>query len=210
MSVVLGASPAHAINFATYEQAKKVFLKPDSSYRHVGASLSGAIATIVHDTFMTPFDVVKQRMQVKSSTYRNIYQCAKLTIKAEGFSALYVSYFTTLLLNVPFQTIQFPVYEASSRLLNPEGEYAGATSGSCAAPLITPLNCVKTVLQTRGTALDPAMRRVSGFMDGVRLLYANRGLIGFFRGIQPRIFAHMPLQLLYAGLPMSISNRFWA
>lgn len=203
LSVVLGAGPAHALYFATYEQGKKFLVHPDSSYRHLGASASGAMATLVHDAFMNPFDVIKQRMQVKSSTFPNILACAKHTLKTEGFSAFYVSYFTTLLLNVPFQAIQFPVYEATSKLLNPDGKYdamshmlAGAASGSLAAALTTPIDCVKTVLQTRGSAIDPAMRHVTGFADGVRLLWKNRGFFGFFRGIQPRIFAHMPATAL--------------
>lgn len=57
---------------------------------------SGATATIVNDACMTPWDVVKQRMQVSHSPYRNIFHCAKSTYRHEGLSAFYRSYWTTV------------------------------------------------------------------------------------------------------------------
>ena len=203
LSVVLGAGPAHALYFATYEKAKSTFVNESSSFRHVAAGFSGALATLVHDAFMNPFDVVKQRMQISSSQFRNIFDCARHLWKHEGVSAFYVSYATTLLLNVPFQAIQFPVYEASTRFLNPTGEYnpvvhmaSGAIAGSAAAALTTPLDCVKTLLQTKGSSPDANIRSASGMADGIRILFKTRGLSGFFRGIQPRILAQMPATAL--------------
>lgn len=219
LSVILGAGPAHALYFATYEKAKTIFVNHDSSLRHLGAGASGALATTVSDAFMNPFDVIKQRMQISSSKFRNIFECARHIMKTEGFSAFYISYFTTLLLNVPFQAIQFPVYEAASRFFNPQGEYnplvhmaSGAISGSCAAAFTTPLDCVKTILQTKGSSTDASVRNVNGLKDGIRVLYRTRGLSGFFRGIQPRILAHMPATALcwttyeYFKLALGIRN----
>ena len=73
---------------------------------------------------------------------------------------------------------------------------SGAISGSCAAAFTTPFDCVKTLLQTKGSSMDSTVRSASGLVDGIKILYRTRGIPGFFRGIQPRILAHMPATAL--------------
>ncbi|KAG7146547.1 putative mitochondrial carrier C8C9.12c like protein [Verticillium longisporum] len=48
------------------------------------------------------------------------------------------------------------------------------------------------MLQTRGTATDPELRTVNGFMAGCRLLLRREGARGFFKGIGPRVVTTMP------------------
>jgi solute carrier family 25 iron transporter 28/37 len=69
---------------------------------------------------------------------------------------------------------------------------AGAVAGGFAAALTTPMDVVKTMLQTRGTANDPELRNVNGFMEGARLLHRREGLRGFFKGVRPRVVTTMP------------------
>lgn len=66
-SVIIGAGPAHAVHFATYEFCKEKFLQYDMKL-HAGKNsieipnqllatgAAGAIATFSHDALMTPFD----------------------------------------------------------------------------------------------------------------------------------------------------------
>ena len=55
--------PAHAVHFAVYEAAKRwVGGRAETSF--ACAALSGASATVISDACMTPFDVIKQRLQV--------------------------------------------------------------------------------------------------------------------------------------------------
>lgn len=62
----MGSGPAHAIYFATYEQSKDILLNgsTDGMRFFLSTAVSGGIATICSDAFMTPFDVLKQRMQL--------------------------------------------------------------------------------------------------------------------------------------------------
>lgn len=69
---------------------------------------------------------------------------------------------------------------------------AGGIAGGFAAALTTPMDVVKTMLQTRGTANDAALRNVTGFMDSARLLREREGLRGFFKGVRPRVVTTMP------------------
>lgn len=54
--MVLGAGPAHAFHFATFEYCKERFSTPGSSQHVIAAGAAGACATLIHDAFMTPFD----------------------------------------------------------------------------------------------------------------------------------------------------------
>ncbi|UQC87083.1 uncharacterized protein CLUP02_12585 [Colletotrichum lupini] len=201
-SVVAGAGPAHAVYFATYEAVKHVMGGNQAGVHHpLAAATSGACATIASDALMNPFDVIKQRMQIQGSAkmYRSMTDCAKYVYKTEGLAAFYVSYPTTLSMTVPFTALQFLAYESISTAMNPNKGYdptthclAGGVAGGFAAALTTPMDVIKTMLQTRGTATDPALRNVNGFMAGCRLLYEREGFRGFFKGVRPRVVTTMP------------------
>src|SRR5690242_3065032 len=96
-------------------------------YTNSALALAGASATIAADAFMNPFDVVKQRMQLHQSEFRSVFQCARMILRNEGFSAFYISYPTTLAISIPFNAVQFSVYEHVKRFLNPKGEYSPGT-----------------------------------------------------------------------------------
>jgi solute carrier family 25 iron transporter 28/37 len=83
--------------------------------------------------------------------------------------------------------------------MNPKKKYdptthciAGGVAGGFAAALTTPMDVVKTMLQTRGTATDAELRNVSGFIEGCRLLRRREGFRGFFKGVRPRVVTTMP------------------
>jgi solute carrier family 25 (mitochondrial iron transporter), member 28/37 len=50
-------------------------------------------------------------MQVHGSQFRTVAGCFSSVYKAEGLSAFYVSYPTTLTMTVPFTAVQFSTYE---------------------------------------------------------------------------------------------------
>ncbi|KAI8093454.1 mitochondrial carrier domain-containing protein [Halteromyces radiatus] len=208
-SVVMGAGPAHALHFATYEFCKVRFYrliqqhgswtKDENLQQLIATSSAGACATLAHDGMMTPFDVIKQRMQLKDSVYRSVRECARQVYAKEGITAFYISLPTTLSMSIPFQSIQFSTYERCLSLLNPGGIYdpkshvvAGAVAGIIASSVTTPLDVIKTLLQTRGSSMDPRIRHCSGFWEAGKLIYEHYGYRGFFRGFKPRILTHMP------------------
>lgn len=140
-------------------------------------------------------------MQVHGSKamYKSISQCAKTVYRAEGLAAFYVSYPTTLCMTVPFTALQFTAYESLSKVMNPTKSYdpvthcmAGGLAGAFAAGLTTPLDVIKTLLQTRGTANDAEIRSAKGLFVAASIIKRQFGWAGFFRGLWPRIITTMP------------------
>ena len=138
-------------------------------------------------------------MQVHGSVYKSISQCTRSVYKAEGIAAFYVSYPTTLAMTVPFTALQFTFYESISTVMNPSKTYdpvthciAGGLAGAFAAGLTTPLDVIKTLLQTRGTAHDQEIRSAKGLVEAASIIKRQHGWAGFFRGLRPRIITTMP------------------
>lgn len=194
-AVVLGAGPAHACYFATYEHCKHS-LSHLTRHRHdhITHGLSGCIASLIHDAVSNPAEVVKQRMQMLNSPYRGVWECARHVFRTEGARAFYRSYGTQLAMNVPFQALHFVTYEACQKKLNPARAYdplahalSGAAGGALAAAATTPLDVCKTVLNTQERAA-----RASGLRDAAAHVLRASGPRGFGKGVQARVLYQMP------------------
>ncbi|CCH42965.1 Mitochondrial RNA-splicing protein MRS4 [Wickerhamomyces ciferrii] len=200
-SVILGAGPAHAVYFGTYEYVKKQLIhEDDNSHQPLRVAIAGSAATVVSEALMNPFDVIKQRMQLHTGlqklglggTIAKVYQ-------KEGIKAFYYSYPTTITMTIPFTALNFVVYESSAKILNPNGEHdplkhciAGGLAGGVASALTTPLDCIKTLLQTKGEFQDVRIQNTNSLYGGAKIIYQLDGFKGFWKGIKPRIISNVP------------------
>ncbi|KAF2481995.1 mitochondrial carrier domain-containing protein [Neohortaea acidophila] len=200
-SVVVGAGPAHAVYFATYEVVKQAMGGNASGHHPVAAATSGACATIASDAFMNPFDVIKQRMQIHGSTSRSLLDCATTVWRNEGLRAFYISYPTTLAMTVPFTALQFTAYESMTKVMQRRRRpgydplvhcTAGGLAGGFAAAATTPLDVIKTLLQTRGTSSEAEIRNARGLMAAAGIIWRRGGMAGFFRGMNARVVTAAP------------------
>lgn len=218
-SVVLGAGPAHAVYFSVFEASKTFLVNHFTSSKNTNkivtdenhpliASGAGIAATTASDALMTPFDVLKQRMQashiadtkdVVGSNSVKLLKTAKQIYATEGFRAFYISYPTTLFTSIPFAALNFGFYEYSSSILNPDGNYnpylhcvSGAVAGGIAAALTNPLDVIKTALQTKGISNITSIKKSTGFASALKALYQEGKLKIFLRGLKPRIVFNVP------------------
>ncbi|XP_072247100.1 mitoferrin-2 [Leuresthes tenuis] len=207
-ATAIGAGPAHALYFASYEKLKKTLsdLIHPGANSHLANGAAGCVATLLHDAAMNPAEVVKQRMQMYNSPYSSVLDCVRAVCQKEGAAAFYRSYTTQLTMNVPFQALHFMTYEYLQELLNPHRQYnpsshmlSGALAGAVAAAATTPLDVCKTLLNTQESpALSSsgqsqgAHRHISGLSHAFRTVYRLGGLQGFFKGAQARVIYQMP------------------
>jgi len=210
-----GVVPAHAAMFAAYESVLDAAeasqgSHADASPTRVAAAgiIAGAVSTLFHDSIMVPAETIKQRMQL--GYYRGATHAAQ-RMAATGGGSLFRSLPTTLAMNVPYTSLMMAGNETVRRTLNPSGAFslptflfAGAVSGSLAAALTTPLDVIKTRLQTQGLtraktstgelrgAPKEFVVRYHGFSDAARAVYEAGGARAFFRGVVPRMLQMGP------------------
>lgn len=194
-AMIAGAGPAHALYFSCYELIKnRMITNSASQVNHLVYGVAGCIATVLHDGIMNPAEVVKQRLQMYNSPYRNVMSCIRHIYKTEGIFAFYRSYTTQLAMNVPYQSMHFIAYEFGQSIFNPDHTYnpkahviAGAMAGAIAAAATTPLDVCKTVLNTQQGDV-----KVQGLVDAFKTVYKYGGIKGYFRGLDARILYQMP------------------
>jgi len=194
----LGAGPAHAMYYGAYEQAKFVLGVHDTeSASVVGTNSAAVAATFAHEAFMTPVEVVKQRLQIHNTPYKGAIDCIAATFKKEGFFAFYRSFSTQLLMSIPFQCTHLTTYEQLCCRLNPSRQYdpkthliAGGVAGALASALTNPFDVAKTLLNTQEPLVEN--QRIAGVMHAFRTVYRVNGMQGFAKGLTARVFMAAP------------------
>lgn len=113
------------------------------------ASIGEVMACLVR----VPTEVVKQRMQAGQN--HSLRDTIRTTLQREGPSGFYKGFGTTLLREIPFAFIQFPIYEQMKTSLaryherevrSYEAALCGSIAGAFAAAATTPLDVLKTRL----------------------------------------------------------------
>ncbi|MCL7046514.1 hypothetical protein MKW94_011231 [Papaver nudicaule] len=199
----LGAGPAHAVYFSVYEICKKKLGGNEPGHHPLLHAASGVVATTASDAVLTPMDVVKQRLQLKSSPYSGVKDCVLRMFKEEGVKGFYTSYRTTIVMNAPFTAVHFATYEAMKKVLNeisPENAseerlmvhvMAGGAAGALAGAVTTPLDVVKTRLQCQGVCGADTFRS-SSIRLALKQIVAKEGYQALLRGLTPRVLFHAP------------------
>lgn len=185
-----GVLPASAIFIGVYEPTKQKLLKlfPENltAFAHLTAgAIGGAASSLVR----VPTEVVKQRMQ--TGQFRSAPDAVRLIVAKEGFKGLYAGYSSFLLRDLPFDAIQFCIYEqlrigyklAAKRDLNdPETAVIGAFAGAITGAITTPLDVIKTRLMVQGSA-----NQYKGVIDCVQTVVREEGPAALMKGIGPRV-----------------------
>lgn len=183
--ILASAVPAHAAYFGVYEAAKRTV-----GESFTGITISASFATIAHDTITTPFDVVKQRMQMDEHRhFASSVDCAKRLMQTSGYLSFFRSLPTTIAMNIPFYSTHWLVYERIlSRLgggdtrdyeheLSWEYLVAGSLAGAAASIVSFPLDTVKTHLQlSLGTTVSQTVKNI----------FMSRGVRGLFSGVSAK------------------------
>ena len=160
---------------------------------------------------MVPADTVKQRLQL--GYYKGVRDAVRIMVEQEGAMGLYRALPVTLVANLPYGAVMVASNEYLRELLMTQANtttldvkttlMAGCGAGMAAAGVTTPLDRLKTRLQTQGLGVVDHERfgastpkveapRYSGIMDAFRSIAKEEGIAGFFRGMAPRLMTHTP------------------
>jgi len=139
-------------------------------------------------------------MQVYGTPYRSCVDCARTIMTREGWHAFYYSFGTQLVLNIPYQSLHFVVYEFVQNIVNPDRQYvpishviSGGAAGAVAAAVTTPFDVCKTLLNTQeSSAVAKYGRDVHGIVSAAKTVYELRGVKGFFSGTTARVLFQIP------------------
>lgn len=168
----LGSFPATLTFFLTYEYTKRLFINewgvPDS----VAFFTSGLLGDLASSFIYVPSEVLKTRLQLQGRynnphslsayNYRGMTDACRTIVRTEGYRALFYGYKATLIRDLPFSAIQFAFYEKFHSLAqsfvgvgNDMGVglelLTGGVAGGLAGAITTPLDVVKTRIQTQST-----------------------------------------------------------
>lgn len=205
-AAAVGSAPGAALFFGTYEWMKPVVANwQDSNGGNVNpalthmtaASLGEAAACLVR----VPTEVLKSKMQTNatgtntlSSTFKSVIAEKDGRAFASGvFGGLYRGYGITLMREVPFCMIQFPLYERAKvewsryqgRETSPmQSATCGSVAGGFAAGVTTPLDVIKTRLMLGSDKKGVPYR---GGLDVLRRVTSEEGSAVLLSGVQPRV-----------------------
>lgn len=199
-SAAVGSAPGAALFFVTYDGVKKQLASrtQTSAFGEAGTHmLAGSLGEIAACAIRVPTEVVKQRAQAKLypsslAALQGILSQRKIHGTLHVWRELYRGWGITIMREVPFTVIQFPLWEAMkswslaqrSRDTRPkdvtalESALYGSMSGAVAAGATTPLDVLKTRLML-------AKEKESAAIIMSRI-WQQEGAKAFFSGIGPR------------------------
>ncbi|KIY72472.1 mitochondrial carrier [Cylindrobasidium torrendii FP15055 ss-10] len=171
-SVALGSSPGAATFFVVYDSLKKTFSQhtsmPAPTVHLTAASVGEVAACLVR----VPTEVVKTRTQTAQ------YSSSWAALRGTSLKGLYRGFGITVFREIPFTSIQFPLYEYLKQQNVIPFALCGATAGGTAAALTTPLDVLKTrIMLSKTKTTVPAV---------CAEIMRTGGPKAFFAGVIPR------------------------
>ncbi|XP_031697500.1 mitochondrial S-adenosylmethionine carrier protein isoform X3 [Anarrhichthys ocellatus] len=193
-SAAVGSFPNAAAFFVTYECTKSLLGASGAlSAPHVAPvthMLAASLGEIVACLIRVPTEVVKQRTQASPSS--TTYRMLLATLRAEGVRGLYRGFGSTVLREIPFSLVQFPLWEylktlwsrrQGHTLYSWQAAVCGAFAGAAAAFVTTPLDVAKTRIILAKAGSTTARGNIPLVLHEV---WKSQGLSGLFAGGIPR------------------------
>ncbi|KAF5735330.1 S-adenosylmethionine carrier 1 chloroplastic/mitochondrial-like isoform X3 [Tripterygium wilfordii] len=185
-----GVLLASSLFVGVYEPTKQKLLETfPENFGALAPLIAGVIGGAVSSILRVPTEVVKQRMQ--TCQFASASDCVRVILAKEGIKGLYTGYGSFLLRDLPFDAIQFCLYEqlrlgyklAAKRDLNDaENAIIGAFAGAITGAVSTPLDVIKTRLMVQGSA-----NQYNGICDCALTIMREEGKHTLWKGIGPRV-----------------------
>lgn len=194
-SAAAGSFPNAALYFCVYETLKPEFVQAlGSGNASIAQMAAAAIGETAACLVRVPTENVKQKLQ--AGVYTSTGQALRGIVQGKGVAGFYSGYLTTVMREIPFSMIQFPLWEGmklrigefrarpDNSVASWESALAGSMSGGIAAGLTTPLDVVKTRLML---GKDVEGREYKGMISTFRRIVNEEGPSKLLSGISPRV-----------------------
>ena len=220
---LLGSFPSTAAFFGTYEFCKRKFIGDFHINEGVSYFVSGILGDLMSSVFYVPSELLKTRLQLQGRfnnpftkgsgyNYRGLLNAVSSIARTEGLSTFSFGYKETMFRDLPFSAFQFAFYENFRQLaIYSHGSndlpislelFTGALAGGLAGTITTPLDVIKTRIQTatsipnsqsvfseKPSILKRAFIKACEKSSTIRALYSiqvSEGIFGLFSGVGPR------------------------
>jgi len=169
--------------------------------QQVAAATAGGILTAL---FVTPFDVVKTRLQAQLGSSQG--QRFKGTLDAfwkigrhEGFTALWRGLPVALVLTVPATAFYFTSYERFKRRLDElvSPKFSPPLSGLGARTLTVIVSCPLELLRTNIQSHAKIASVSDALVPALRELIKQKGWLGLWTGLGPTLWRDAPFSIIY-------------
>ncbi|KAK0473890.1 mitochondrial carrier domain-containing protein [Armillaria novae-zelandiae] len=170
-SVVVGSAPGAAAFFSTYDTMKQVL------------PFQGPLAHVAACLIRVPTEVIKTRTQTGSYGAAQSWGAAKRVLADEGFWGFYRGFGITVMREIPFTSIQFPLYELLKLRLSKVVHRKPFIAGGVAAALTTPLDVLKTRVMLD---LRNSEEQLPSLLVRMKTIYTTEGMKALFAGAVPR------------------------
>lgn len=205
-SVLVGSAPGASLFFITYETTKSLLAARSGNTQEGGMRgaathmLAASLGEIAACSVRVPTEVIKQRAQAgqhatSAAALRAILSSRREIGLAGVWRELYRGWGITIVREVPFTVIQFPLWETmkararrrrAAAGLDPDGKtdigalesaVYGSVAGAVAAGLTTPLDVLKTRVMLASGARPSVKKILTGIVrdEGPRVLFSGLG-----------------------------------
>ncbi|KAH8109289.1 mitochondrial carrier [Phellopilus nigrolimitatus] len=194
-SVVIGSAPGAAVFFSTYDTLKRTSPLREN-YASLNHMISASVAEVAACLIRVPTEVVKSRAQTSNQgpSSRSSLTAARYVLSHDGLAGFYRGFGSTIMREIPFTSLQFPLYEflklrLARALDRPvlgahEAAVCGSVAGGVAAALTTPLDVLKT--RTMLDRRKMSEKDVPSLVVRFREIYVKEGMKALFSGVVPR------------------------
>ena len=193
---LIGVFPVQALKLASNDLFRDLLADENGNVSFISSIMAGAGAGCVQVIASNPMEITKIRLQIQSSLPPKEQKNIVGVVRELGFKGLYKGSTITLMRDIPYFMIFFPLNHYLVELFTPSSGVcglgglllAGCGAGMTSAFLMTPMDVIKTRVQAaKGTSMSSSFPKM--FLSTLK----SEGVTALFKGASMRMAVQAPM-----------------